>query len=154
MNSLRNYYFLKYKSDVFRFVLSIVKDPYLAEDILQETFLKLWENYNNIRDPSKIKYWLFTTARNISITYLNKTDRLTAFDDISFEKQSADGNFGFFELISCLSVEEQQLVSLRIIGKFKWKEIAKSLGLSEESAKKRYQRILNKIKNQLEERTS
>lgn len=36
-------YYLKYKNDVFRFVLSIVKDKYLAEDITQECFLKLFE---------------------------------------------------------------------------------------------------------------
>ncbi len=149
---MRNYYF-KYKSDVFRFALSIVKDPYLAEDILQETFLKLCENYDNIRDRSKIKYWLFTTARNQAITYLNKDNNLTVIDDISFKKQSSEEEVGFLELISFLPIEEQQLVSLRIIGKFKWKEIAKILNLSEESARKRYQRILNKIKNQLKEKT-
>ena len=48
-------YYLKYKNDVFRFVLSIVKDKYLAEDITQECFLKLFENQKNIRDFSKIK---------------------------------------------------------------------------------------------------
>ena len=118
---------------------------------MQETFLKLCENYDNIRDRSKIKCWLFVTARNQAITYLNKDNNLTVIDDISFKKQSSEEEMGFLELISFLSIEEQQLVSLRIIGKFKWKEIAKILGLSEESAKKRYQRILNKIKNQVKE---
>lgn len=141
--------YLKYKDDVFRFSLSIVKHTYSAEDITQETFLKLLDNYNDIKDKSKIKAWLFTTARNLSLTKLNELNKLASqplSENVLFKE-----NNGYFELISFLSIEEQQLVSLRIIGKFKWKEIAKILGLSEESAKKRYQRILNKIKNQVKE---
>ena len=91
-------YYFKYKNDVFRFVLSIVKDKYLAEDITQECFLKLFENQKNIRDFSKIKTWLFTTARNLSITSLNKKPFLE-LDDKTLPEESNDDfkyiNFGF-----------------------------------------------------------
>ena len=146
---MKNYY-LKYKDNVFRFVLSIVKNTYLAEDITQECFLKFIKNYNSIKDKSKIKAWLFTTARNLSLNKLNESKKSiseTLSNDILYED-----NAGFFELINTLSNEEQHLVCLKIIGKFKWKEIAKMLGSSEETLKKRYQRILQKIKKQLEEK--
>ena len=141
-----NYYF-KYKDDVFRFVLSIVKNTCLAEDITQECFLKLIENFNDIREKSKIKYWLFTTAKNLCITLLKESNKLTLGEFL--ENISTENNIGYLELISTLSDEEQQLVSLKIIGKFKWKEIAKMYDCSEEAVKKRYQRALTKIKNQL-----
>lgn len=142
-------HYLKYKNDVFRFVLSIVKDKYLAEDITQECFLKLFENQKNIRDFSKIKTWLFTTARNLSVTSLNNKPFLE-LDDKTLPEESND-DFKYLELISLLSDEEQQLISLRIIGKFKWREIAEILDCSQEMIKKRYQRSLRKLKNSVKE---
>lgn len=144
-------YYLKYKNDVFRFVLSIVKDIPLAEDITQECFLKMFENKKTIRDFSKIKAWLFTTAKNLSVTSLNKKRFLEISDnDVSVQKDDCY-KFEYLELISPLSDVEQQLVSLRIIGKFKWKEIAEVLDCSEEMIKKRYQRALHKLKERITE---
>lgn len=145
-------YYLKYKNDVFRFVLSIVKDVHLAEDITQESFLKLFENQKTIRDFSKIKSWLFTTAKNISITSLNKKSPLELSDkDVSIKENNDNHKLEYLELISPLLDDEQQLVSLRIIGKFKWKEIAEILDCSEEAIKKRYQRALHKLKDRITE---
>ena len=142
-------YYLWYKNDVFRFVLSIVKDVHLAEDITQECFLKLFENQKSIRDFSKIKAWLFTTARNLSITSLNKKSFLELNDKAIPQQESND--LEYLELISHLSDEEQQLISLRIIGKFKWREIAEMLDCSQDMIKKRYQRALHKLKNTVKE---
>ena len=142
-------YYLWYKNDVFRFVLSIVKDVHLAEDITQECFLKLFENQKSIRDFSKIKAWLFTTARNLSITSLNKKSFLELNDKAIPQQESND--LEYLELISHLSDEEQQLISLRIIGKFKWREIAEILDCSQDMIKKRYQRALHKLKNTVKE---
>lgn len=145
-------YYLKYKNDIFRFVLSIVKDIHLAEDITQESFLKLFENQKTIRDFSKIKSWLFTTARNLSVASLNKKSFLELSDKVVSVEDGGDNHkLEYLELISVLSDDEQQLVSFRIIGKFKWKEIAEILDCSEEAIKKRYQRSLHKLKNRITE---
>ena len=130
-------------------MLSIVKDVHLAEDITQECFLKLFENQKSIRDFSKIKAWLFTTARNLSITSLNKKSFLELNDKAIPQQESND--LEYLELISHLSDEEQQLISLRIIGKFKWREIAEILDCSQDMIKKRYQRALHKLKNTVKE---
>ncbi|MBQ8740720.1 MAG: RNA polymerase sigma factor [Clostridia bacterium] len=144
-------YYLKYKNDVFRFVLSIVKDIPLAEDITQECFLKLFENQKTIRDFSKIKSWLFTTAKNLSVTSLNKKRFLELSDEDVLAQENDSYKLEYLELISPLSDDEQQLVSLRIIGKFKWKEIAEISDCSEEAIKKRYQRALHKLKERITE---
>ncbi|MBE6810318.1 MAG: sigma-70 family RNA polymerase sigma factor [Ruminococcaceae bacterium] len=145
-------YYLKYKNDVFRFALSIVKDIHIAEDITQESFLKLFQNNDKIRDRAKIKTWLFTTARNLSITALKKDASIEFGDKTDYTSKSGDEyDLKYFEIISALSQEEQQLISLRIIGKFKWKEIAEILDCSEEAIKKRYQRSLDKLKTAIKE---
>ncbi len=145
-------YYLKYKNDIFRFALSIVKDIHIAEDITQESFLKLFQNNDKIRDRAKIKAWLFTTARNLSITALKKDTSIEFGDETIYTSKSGDEyDLKYFEIISVLSQEEQQLISLRIIGKFKWKEIAEILDCSEEAIKKRYQRSLNKLKTTMKE---
>lgn len=132
---------------MFRFALSIVKNTSFAEDITQECFLKLIENYSNIREKTKIKYWIFTTAKNLCVALLKKSNKSIS-GELS-ENTSDEDNIGYLDLISNLSDEEQQLVSLKIIGKFKWKEIAKMYDCSEEAIRKRYQRALIKIKDQL-----
>lgn len=145
-------YYLKYKNDVFRFALSIVKDIHIAEDITQESFLKLFQNNDKIRDRAKIKTWLFTTARNLSITALKKDASIEFCDKTDYTSKSGDEyDLKYFEIISALPQEEQQLISLRIIGKFKWKEIAEILDCSEEAIKKRYQRSLDKLKTAIKE---
>lgn len=144
-------YYLKYKNDVFRFVLSIVKDIPLAEDVTQECFLKLFENQKTIRDFSKIKSWLFTTAKNLSVTSLNKKRFLELSGEGVLDQEDDSYKLKYLELISPLTDDEQQLVSLRIIGKFKWKEIAEILDCSEEAIKKRYQRSLHKLKERITE---
>ena len=144
-------YYLKYKNDVFRFVLSIVKDIPLAEDITQECFLKLFENKKTIRDFSKIKSWLFTTAKNLSVTSLNKKRFLELSGEDVLAQEDDSYKLEYLELISPLTDDEQQLVSLRIIGKFKWREIAEILDCSEEAIKKRYQRSLHKLKERITE---
>lgn len=141
--------YLKYKDDVFRFALSIVKSVDAAEDITQDTFLKLFENMESIRNKEKIKFWLFSTAKNLSLNYISCEKRVTELDENESVPSSESEDYGYIELLSGLSEDDCQLISLRIIGRFKWQEIARFLNITEDAAKKRYKRLLMKIKEDL-----
>ncbi|WP_424245781.1 RNA polymerase sigma-70 factor (ECF subfamily) [Elusimicrobium posterum] len=54
----------KYKSSLFTYIKSYVKDDGTAEDIFQEVFLKLINNPGSYKEQGNFKAWLFTLARN------------------------------------------------------------------------------------------
>ena len=70
-NSFTQLYYL-YEGNLYRYVLSIVKSPSLADDVLQEVFIKIWEQ-RNLLDPEKsFLTFLFTVARNHVLNLLKR----------------------------------------------------------------------------------
>ena len=69
-------------NDVYRFLLSMTKDKHLAEDLLQETFMRAYIHIHSY-DHSKVKPWLFQVARNAFIDYVRKHKKeVTISDDM------------------------------------------------------------------------
>lgn len=63
-----------YAADVERFILSKVSDKVIAEDLLQETFIKVHTKLDTLKSPEKLKSWLFSIARNVVMDYFRKPD--------------------------------------------------------------------------------
>lgn len=57
---------------VFRFITRLVGDTRVAEDLTQETFLKVWLSLSTYKPSLSFKSWLFSIARNTAIDYLRK----------------------------------------------------------------------------------
>ena len=51
------------KKRLYNYVLKMTSDKLISEDIVQNVFLKFFENYDNIHDKSKIDIWVFKTAK-------------------------------------------------------------------------------------------
>lgn len=47
------------------FIAALVKDSFLAEDLCQETFIRVQDNLAKVRDPAKLKAWIFSIAHNV-----------------------------------------------------------------------------------------
>lgn len=73
-----------YVNDVYRFVLSLTKNKYLTEDIVQETFTRAYLNVNNFNSPPN-KAWLFTVSRNIFYDYI-RTNKNTSDKELNFSR--------------------------------------------------------------------
>jgi RNA polymerase sigma-70 factor (ECF subfamily) len=58
-----------YSEDLKRFIISKVKDLTIAEDILQDTFIKIHTKLHTLKDITKLKSWCFTVARNSILDY-------------------------------------------------------------------------------------
>jgi RNA polymerase sigma-70 factor (ECF subfamily) len=54
-----------YYSKVRKFILALVKDEWVADDIIQEAFLKVQQNIESLRDPSRLSSWIFRIAHNL-----------------------------------------------------------------------------------------
>lgn len=136
----------QYKTGIFRFALSILRQSQLAEDALQETFLRLLSGRAN-PIPGKEQAFLYRVARNICYDILRKRKRET---EEAQNQPAPTDRWEFLELIAPLSQKEQEIVSLKIIGGLTHAEIAKIIGTTTAGAKKRYERAIEKLRTEME----
>ena len=136
----------QHKTGIFRFALSILKEPQLAEDVLQETFLRLLSGRGN-PSPGKEPAFLYRMARNICYDILRMRKRET---EERPNLPAPEDNWEFINLIAPLSPKEQEIVSLKIIGGLTHAEIAKVIGTTTAGAKKRYERAIHKLRTEME----
>lgn len=133
----------QYKNGIFRYALAITKDRYLAEDILQETFVKVLSG--GIRCAAgKEQAWLYRIARNLCYDHLRKAKRERACAEIPAQ---AEGRLEYIELIASLNSVEQEIVTLKIVGGMSHKEIGSVLGISASAAQKRYERAIRALRS-------
>ena len=64
-----NFLYNKFSESVYFFIYNLAGDKETAEDITADTFVKLWQKKDSIKDYTNIKTYLFTTARNCFIDY-------------------------------------------------------------------------------------
>ena len=76
----------KYSDDVKRFIISKVKDIAIADDILQDTFIKVHTKLHTLKDITKLKSWIFTIARNSMMDYFKNSNQ--TFELAHFESET------------------------------------------------------------------
>ena len=88
-DSIEKFYRL-YSKDVYIYTFSLCKNQHLAEDIMQEAFLKgilsLDDNHENV------KAWLFMVCRNLWIDYVRKNNKLSKIDINEIEIEDCSSN--------------------------------------------------------------
>ena len=72
-----NLLFESYYKPLYLFVNSHVRNVVIAEDIVEDSFIKLWEKRHEIRHEQAIYSWLCTTARNHALNLLQAEKKLT-----------------------------------------------------------------------------
>ena len=137
----------QYKTGIFRFALSILKDAQLAEDVLQETFLRILSGRGHPA-PGKEQAFLYRVARNICYDILRKRKRET--DEDAHATAQPENTWEFVDLIAPLSQKEQEIVALKILGGLTHREIAQVLHITTAAAKKRYERAMEKLRTEME----
>src|SRR5688500_6062278 len=63
------------------FLLGRVKEPALAEDLTQETLLRLTQRLHTLRNPSRLEAWVFQIARNVMADYFRSKEETEPFDE-------------------------------------------------------------------------
>ena len=66
----------RFKDKLTNFVYYLLKDEELSEDIVQETFIKLYEKKHYYKPVAKFSTWIYTIARNLANTELRKKNRV------------------------------------------------------------------------------
>ena len=84
----------RYLKSIYRFAYSYTKDEQKAEDVAQETFLKVWKNIKKYDKQKNFKAWIYTIAKNTALDYLKKKNAI-AFSQF----ETMDGRNLFIENI-------------------------------------------------------
>lgn len=138
---------------VFSVCLSVVKNQGLAEELMQETFVTVWQKSEEFRGKG-YKTWILTVAKNKAINALKKNRRETPFDFC--ENESMVGSYEINDTsivlktaLQGLNADERQIVLMRNAG-VKTKEIANALGMPRGTVSWKYAEALKKLKKLLE----
>lgn len=80
--------YLETNRSVYSFILSILKNPQDAEEVLQETYLKIWTSARSYKPQGKPLAWMFTIARNLCYMKFRDQKRIAdvGLDELSGEE--------------------------------------------------------------------
>lgn len=133
-----------YHKDLQKFIISKVKDKAIADDILQDSFLKIHTKLNTLKDITKIKSWIFTIARNSVLDYFKTTNKTVEFTEIELENEEKPKEHTekdcLYGILKNLPKKYRDPLFLADIKGLKQAEIAKQLNLPLPTVKSQIQR--------------
>ena len=141
------------KSSVYYTILSILKDPSLSEDIMQETYIKALEKIHTFTPKYLFVTWLTTIAKNLAINEYNKRKRNMSIDPQENEflfGTSSDDSYKeavLRELLIHLSEDERLIILYHVVENYTFKDIASMLGKPLGTVTWSYQNALQKLRN-------
>ena len=129
----------------------MLSDRVLAEDAVQESFLRVIRKRHQYKPCHAFSVWFFTILRNVCTDILRKRNRETsAIQLLALEPQhepAINDHETFSTLCTGLSPAEKSVLTLRIVHDMRFQEISVALGITEEAAKKRAQRALQRLRS-------
>ena len=146
---------------MYSFILSVVRNPQDAEEIMQEAYLKVWTSAGSYQSQGKPLAWMFTIARNLC--YMRFRDQkhesdmglsdLSEMETGEFCPQIEDAadKLVLYGALKILKEEERQIVLLHTTAGLKHREIAADLGMPLATVLSKYSRAMKKLKNYLRE---
>ncbi|MEO1261864.1 MAG: RNA polymerase sigma factor [Bacteroidota bacterium] len=152
---------LPIKNKLFRFSFNIVNDAAEAEDVVQEVFIKLWKQRENIEQIKNIEAWCMRATRNLSIDKIRSKHRRTEGFQEGFDMkdeapspyQQAAGNDIFSKiknLMRRLPDKQRMVMELRDIEGLSYQEVADALEISLDQVKVNIYRARLAMRKELE----
>ena len=148
MNASFNIIFEKYRYLVYYVSFDIIKSEEEAKDIVNETFLRMYENRRNFMNESKLKYFLLVTAKNLAINRYYQEKRNLPYSDDMVGKDDQAGISVYLEKFKdILDEEEYHYIVLHLLYDFSFREIAESNRLTTSQVSSKYQRGIKKLRD-------
>lgn len=151
------YIYLKTKSLVYAIIISVVKDHNTAEDLMQDTYIKMVKSINSYKKSFKFTAWLGTIARNTAIDYYRKYKNQYSIDIqeheylFPIEQATVDDEFNTNYLLSKLTDDEREVVMLYSLDEFKHREIAKILNKPLGTVIWLYNKAISRLREELKD---
>jgi len=153
----------RFKIPLFSLINSLTRDRDVTADLLQDTFLKIIKNINQLNNINKIEFWIYRIATNTTLNYFKKNNRYVDydfnFDLVVYEDEKENKRLDemikkadydeVLRLIDELPVKQGLVFSLKYIENFKEKEIAEILNIPLGTVKSRLNSAREKLKKLL-----
>lgn len=147
-----------YQSRLYWHIRRIIVDHNLAQDVLQDTFIKAYQNFHQFKQDSQLYTWLYRIATNESLQQLNKLKRMQKTDedpDYHLQNMVADNAAPDAEDIQILLQkaihslpEKQKLVfTMRYYDDLPYEELSKILDMSVGTLKTNYHYAKQKVED-------
>ncbi|MDG4716627.1 RNA polymerase sigma factor [Winogradskyella marincola] len=148
-----------YKERLYWHIRKIVISHDDADDVLQNTFIKVYRNIDKFKGDSKLYSWLYRIATNESITHINKNAKRMQLSNEEHQKLAIDNLKAdvYFEgdeiqlklqnAIASLPQKQQLVFNMKYFDDLKYKEIAQILETSEGALKASYHIAVKKIES-------
>lgn len=143
--------------DLFRYAFWLCHDRQVAEDLVQETFLRAWKSLDSLKDDNAAKAWLITILRRENARRFERkqfdlvdVDTVPVPDQQSLSLEQGMENEWLRRHISELAEEYREPLILQVLGGFSGEEIAEILELNKNTVMTRLFRARNKLKAALD----
>ena len=162
--------FEKYQKSIHTIAWQKIGDFHYAEDITQETFLRAYQKFSTLKDPSRFSNWLYKIALNCCRNFLNKQkceNQSRSLEDTPMA-EVAQSNYDHYvsqqreaeaterrretveKLLAKLPEGQRLVVTLHYLNEMKHTEIGKFLGISEEAVRTRLHRAKKRLQEEEE----
>ncbi|MDR3720910.1 MAG: sigma-70 family RNA polymerase sigma factor [Candidatus Acidoferrales bacterium] len=159
----------RYQNRIYRYLLRLVRQPADADDLFQQTWLRVAEKIRSFDTSRNFDAWLFTLARNLAFDHLRRTRPRSLDEPVGDSPEDtmvsrlASGDPGPFELLLAterasrlagalenLPVTYREVLTLRFEEEMKLEEIALVLAAPLSTVKSRLRRSLEQLREMLE----
>ena len=150
-----------YKERLYWHIRHMVKSHDDADDVLQNTYIKVYKNIHNFKGNSKLFSWMYRIATNESITHINKNAKRLRFSDEDTQQHmvnslKADVYFEGDEIqlklqqaIATLPDKQQLVFNMKYFQDITYKDMSEILDTSEGALKSSYHIAVKKIETYL-----
>lgn len=144
-----------HSADLYRYAYWLCGQDALAQDLVQDTFLRAWRALDGLREVSAVKAWLVTILRR---EHARLFERATTFNDDIDDIELYDPNplpdscgedSALHDAIARLEPKYREPLVLQVLGGFSYAEIAAQLGIEEAAVTSQLFRARQKLKRQL-----
>jgi RNA polymerase sigma-70 factor (ECF subfamily) len=154
----------QYYQRVRKFILASVKDESVADDLIQEAFIKIQENLDSVRDPAKLSSWIFRIAYHLCQDHFRSLKKTSSHEEIheglvniqetTVQKKLEQGEMSqcVQDQLNLLPEAQRSIIIFSDVMDLSHQEIADILRLSVENVKVRLHRARKKFKEILEEK--
>jgi RNA polymerase sigma factor (sigma-70 family) len=157
-----SYLYDNYSGAIFGMIYKMVNDKLLSEDILQEGFVKIWNNFSSY-DPVKGRLftWMINLTRNLTIDTLRSKgfkQQSKIYSDENSVNNISDGSraaekfdaMGIRKQLSLLTTDQRQIIDLAYFGGLTQDEISKQLGIPLGTVKTRMRAAILELRKVLQ----
>ncbi|MFD1862601.1 RNA polymerase sigma factor SigX [Planococcus chinensis] len=155
----------EYHQDVFQFLIYLVKNRHLAEDLMHEVYIRVFRAYDRFEGKSSEKTWLFSIAKNVAIDHFRKaavrkkhnfehfdweTQQLASKERIPDEVASLnEDKVQLYRMLDECTGDQKMVIIMRFFQDLSIAETADVLGWTEGKVKTTQHRAIKSLREKL-----